>query len=91
MGADAVPRLRQPVHDGATPLQSLRSTIVLPLLWPAIFASLRIMFATSILNALSAAMLVGTTIAIVLAVFALKVFRRGQRGFAVEDFARLEI
>jgi spermidine/putrescine transport system permease protein len=108
---------------GATPMQSLR-TVVLPLLWPAIFASLMIVFATSIddfvisaflsadassetvpikiysnvrgsptpaLNALAAAMLVGTTIAIVLAVFALKVFRRGQRGSAVEDFARLDI
>ena len=108
---------------GATPMQSLR-TIVLPLLWPAIFASLMIVFATSIddfvisaflsadassetvpikiysnvrgsptpaLNALATAMLVGTTIAIVLAVVALKVFRRGQRGSAVEDFARLDI
>jgi spermidine/putrescine transport system permease protein len=108
---------------GATPMQSLR-TIVLPLLWPAIFASLMIVFATSIddfvisaflsadassetvpikiysnvrgsptpaLNALATAMLIGTTIAIVLAVVALKVFRRGQRGSAVEDFARLDI
>ena len=108
---------------GATPMQSLR-TVVLPLLWPAIFASLMIVFATSIddfvisaflsadassetvpikiysnvrgsptpaLNALAAAMLVGTAIALVLAVVALKVFRRGQRGSAVEDFARLDI
>jgi spermidine/putrescine transport system permease protein len=108
---------------GATPMQSVR-TIVLPLLWPAIFASLMIVFATSIddfvisaflsadastetvpikiysnvrgsptpaLNALATAMLLGTTIAIVLAVIALKVFRRGQRGSAVEDFARLDI
>jgi spermidine/putrescine transport system permease protein len=108
---------------GATPMQSLR-TIVLPLLWPAIFASLMIVFATSIddfvisaflsadassetvpikiysnvrgsptpaLNALATAMLIGTTIAIILAVVALRVFRRGQRGSAVEDFARLDI
>jgi spermidine/putrescine transport system permease protein len=108
---------------GATPLQALR-TIVLPLLGPAIFASLMIVFATSIddfvisaflsadassetvpikiysnvrgsptpaLNALAAAMLVGTAVALVLAVAALKVFRRGQRGSAVEDFARLEL
>jgi spermidine/putrescine transport system permease protein len=108
---------------GATPMQSVR-TIVLPLLWPAIFASLMIVFATSIddfvisaflsadastetvpikiysnvrgsptpaLNALATAMLLGTTIAIVLAVIALKVFRRGQRGSAVEDFARFDI
>jgi spermidine/putrescine transport system permease protein len=108
---------------GATPLQALR-TIVLPLLGPAIFASLMIVFATSIddfvisaflsadassetvpikiysnvrgsptpaLNALAAAMLAGTAVALVLAVAALKVFRRGQRGSAVEDFARLEL
>jgi spermidine/putrescine transport system permease protein len=108
---------------GATPMQSLR-TIVLPLLWPAIFASLMIVFATSIddfvisaflsadassetvpikiysnvrgsptpaLNALATAMLIGTTIAIILAVVSLRVFRRGQRGSAVEDFARLDI
>jgi spermidine/putrescine transport system permease protein len=108
---------------GATPLQALR-TIVLPLLGPAIFASLMIVFATSIddfvisaflsvdassetvpikiysnvrgsptpaLNALAAAMLAGTALALVLAVAALKVFRRGQRGSAVEDFARLEL
>jgi spermidine/putrescine transport system permease protein len=108
---------------GATPLQALR-TIVLPLLGPAIFASLMIVFATSIddfvisaflsadassetvpikiysnvrgsptpaLNALAAAMLAGTAVALVLAVAALRVFRRGQRGSAVEDFARLEL
>jgi spermidine/putrescine transport system permease protein len=108
---------------GATPLQALR-TIVLPLLGPAIFASLMIVFATSIddfvisaflsadassetvpikiysnvrgsptpaLNALAAAMLAGTALALVLAVVALKVFRRGHRGSAVEDFARLEL
>jgi spermidine/putrescine transport system permease protein len=108
---------------GATPLQAVR-TIVLPLLGPAIFASLMIVFATSIddfvisaflsadassetvpikiysnvrgsptpaLNALAAAMLAGTAVALVLAVAALKVFRRGQRGSAVEDFARLEL
>jgi spermidine/putrescine transport system permease protein len=108
---------------GATPMQALR-TIILPLLGPAIFASLMIVFATSIddfvisaflsadassetvpikiysnvrgsptpaLNALATAMLVGTTVAIVLAVIALRVFRRGQRGSAVEDLARLDI
>ncbi len=108
---------------GATPMQALR-TVVLPLLGPAIFASLMIVFATSIddfvisaflsadassetvpikiysnvrgsptpaLNALATAMLVGTTVAIVLAVVALKMFRRGRRGSAVEDLARLDI
>ncbi len=108
---------------GATPMQALR-TVILPLLGPAIFASLMIVFATSIddfvisaflsadassetvpikiysnvrgsptpaLNALATAMLVGTTVAIVLAVVALKVFRRGGRGSAVEDLARLDI
>jgi spermidine/putrescine transport system permease protein len=108
---------------GATPLQAVR-TIVLPLLGPAVFASLMIVFATSIddfvisaflsadassetvpikiyanvrgaptpaLNALATAMLIGTAVAIALAVLALKVFRRGARGSAVEDFARLDI
>ena len=108
---------------GATPMQALR-TVILPLLGPAIFASLMIVFATSIddfvisaflsadassetvpikiysnvrgsptpaLNALATAMLVGTTVAIVLAVVALKMFRRGGRGSAVEDLARLDI
>jgi spermidine/putrescine transport system permease protein len=108
---------------GATPMQSLR-TIVLPLLWPAIFASLMIVFATSIddfvisaflsadassetvpikiysnvrgsptpaLNALATAMLLGTTVAIALALVSLRLFRRGARGSAVEDFARLDI
>jgi spermidine/putrescine transport system permease protein len=108
---------------GATPMQALR-TVILPLLGPAIFASLMIVFATSIddfvisaflsadassetvpikiysnvrgsptpaLNALATAMLIGTAVALVLAVIALKMFRRGQRGSAVEDFARLDI
>jgi spermidine/putrescine transport system permease protein len=108
---------------GASPMQALR-TVILPLLGPAVFASLMIVFATSIddfvisaflsadassetvpikiysnvrgsptpaLNALATAMLVGTTVAIVLAVVALKMFRRGGRGSAVEDLARLDI
>ncbi|MGH9272987.1 MAG: ABC transporter permease [Ilumatobacteraceae bacterium] len=108
---------------GATPLQAVR-TVLLPLLGPAVFASLMIVFATSIddfvisaflsadastetvpikiystvrgsptpaLNAMATAMLLGTTVAIVLAVLALRVFRRGQRGSAVEDFARIEL
>ena len=108
---------------GATPMQAVR-TIVLPLLGPAIFASLMIVFATSIddfvisaflsadastetvpmkiystvrgsptpaLNAMATAMLLGTMLALILAVIALKVFRRGERGSAVEDFARIEL
>jgi len=108
---------------GATPLQALR-TVLLPLLGPAIFASLMIVFATSIddfvisaflsadassetvpikiysnvrgsptpaLNAMATAMLLGTAVALVLAVVALRVFRRGERGSAVEDFARIEL
>ena len=108
---------------GATALQALR-TVLLPLLGPAIFASLMIVFAVSIddfvisaflsadastetvpikiystvrgsptpaLNAMATAMLVGTAVALVLAVVALRVFRRGERGSAVEDFARLDI
>lgn len=108
---------------GATPMQALR-TVLLPLLGPAVFASLMIVFATSIddfvisaflsadassetvpikiystvrgsptpaLNAMATAMLIGTTIALLLAVFALKLFRRGERGSAVEDFARIEL
>jgi spermidine/putrescine transport system permease protein len=108
---------------GATPIQALR-TVLLPLLGPAIFASLMIVFATSIddfvisaflssdassetvpikiysnvrgsptpaLNALATAMLIGTTVAIGLAMVSLKLFRRGERGSAVEDFARLDI
>ena len=108
---------------GATPTQALR-TVLLPLLGPAIFASLMIVFATSIddfvisaflsadassetvpikiysnvrgsptpaLNAMATAMLIGTAIALVLAVLALRMFRRGERGSAVEDFARLDI
>jgi spermidine/putrescine transport system permease protein len=108
---------------GASPLQALR-TVLLPLLGPAIFASLMIVFATSIddfvisaflskdassqtvpvllygtvrtaptpaLNALATVMLLGTTVAIVLAVFALKLFRRGESGSAVADFATMDI
>ena len=108
---------------GATPMQAVR-TVVLPLLGPAIFASLMIVFATSIddfvisaflsadastetvpikiystvrgsptpaLNAMATAMLLGTMLALILAVIALKVFRRGERGSAVEDFARIEL
>ena len=108
---------------GATPIQALR-TVLLPLLGPAIFASLMIVFATSIddfvisaflsadassetvpikiysnvrgsptpaLNALATAMLLGTTVAIALAMVSLRLFRRGARGSAVEDFARLDI
>lgn len=108
---------------GATPLQAVR-TVLLPLLGPAIFASLMIVFATSIddfvisaflsadastetvpnkiystvrgsptpaLNAMATAMLLGTTVAIILAVVALRLFRRGERGSAVEDFARIEL
>ena len=108
---------------GATPMQAVR-TILLPLLGPAVFASLMIVFATSIddfvisaflsadastetvpikiystvrgsptpaLNAMATAMLLGTTLALILAVLALRVFRRGERGSAVEDFARIEL
>jgi spermidine/putrescine transport system permease protein len=108
---------------GATPVQALR-TVLLPLLGPAVFASLMIVFATSIddfvisaflsadassetvpikiysnvrgsptpaLNALATAMLLGTTAAILLAVLSLRLFRRGGRGSAVEDLARLDI
>ena len=46
---------------------------------------------TPALNALATVMLLGTTVAIVLAVLALRVFRRGERGSAVEDFARIEL
>ncbi|CAN5838166.1 MAG: ABC transporter permease [Ilumatobacteraceae bacterium] len=108
---------------GATPLQAVR-TVLLPLLGPAVFASLMIVFATSIddfvisaflsadastetvpikiystvrgsptpaLNAMATAMLLGTTVAIILAIVALRVFRRGERGSAVEDLARIEL
>jgi hypothetical protein len=36
-------------------------------------------------------MLLGTTLVLILAVVALKIFRRGERGSAVEDFARIEL
>jgi spermidine/putrescine transport system permease protein len=108
---------------GATPAQALR-TVLLPLLGPAVFASLMIVFAVSIddfvisaflssdastetvpikiystvrgsptpaLNAMATAMLLGTAVALVLAVVALKVFRRGERGSAIKDLARLDI
>jgi spermidine/putrescine transport system permease protein len=118
------PELEEAARDlGATTMQALR-TVLLPLLGPAVFASLMIVFATSIddfvisaflsadastetvpikiystvrgsptpaLNALATAMLAGTTVALVLAIGALKVFRRGARGSAVEEFARLEL
>ena len=108
---------------GASPTQALR-TVLLPLLGPAIFASLMIVFATSIddfvisaflwadassetvpvklystvrtaptpaLNALATVMLLGTTLAIVLAVVALRLFRRGEKGSAVQDFATMDL
>jgi spermidine/putrescine transport system permease protein len=46
---------------------------------------------TPALNALATVMLLGTTVAIVLAVFALKLFRRGESGSAVADFATMDI
>ncbi len=46
---------------------------------------------TPALNALATAMLLGTMVAIILAVLSLRLFRRGARGSAVEDFARLDI
>jgi spermidine/putrescine transport system permease protein len=108
---------------GAPPLGAVR-TVLLPLLGPAIFASLMVVFATSIddfvisaflsadassetipiklystvrvaptpaLNALATVMLLGTAVAVVLAVVALKFFRRGEKGSAVEDFAAFDI
>lgn len=118
------PELEDAAQDlGASPLAAVR-TVLLPLLGPAIFASLMIVFATSIddfvisaflsadassetipikiyssvrvaptpaLNALATVMLLGTTLAILLAVLALRVFRRGEKGSAVEDFAALDI
>jgi spermidine/putrescine transport system permease protein len=108
---------------GASPLQALR-TVLFPLLGPAIFASLMIVFATSIddfvisaflssdassetvpvklystvrtaptpaLNALATVMLVGTFVALTLALVALRLFRRGERGSAVSDFATMDI
>jgi spermidine/putrescine transport system permease protein len=104
---------------GASPMQSLR-TVILPLLGPAIFASLMIVFATVIddfvisqflsadassetvpmkiysslratatpaVNALATLMLLFTLTAVLLAVFIPRLFRRGERGSAVEDFA----
>jgi spermidine/putrescine transport system permease protein len=118
------PDLEEAAQDlGASPLQALR-TVLLPLLGPAIFASLMVVFATSIddfvisaflsidassetipikiystvrgsptpaLNALATVMLLGTTIAIGLAIGAMKLFRRGEKGSAVEDFATLDL
>ena len=108
---------------GASPLGAVR-TVLMPLLGPAIFASLMIVFATSIddfvisaflsadvssetipikiystvrvaptpaLNALATVMLMATVLAIGLAVLALRVFRRGAQGSAVEDFAALDL
>lgn len=118
------PDLEEAAQDlGASPWQGLR-TVLLPLLGPAIFASLMIVFATSIddfvisaflsldassetipikiyanvrgsptpaLNALATVLLAGTVIAITLAIGALKLFRRGEKGSAVEDFATLDL
>jgi spermidine/putrescine transport system permease protein len=118
------PDLEEAAQDlGASPWQALR-TVLLPLLAPAIFASLMIVFATSIddfvisaflsidassetipikiysnvrgsptpaLNALATVMLLGTMISIGLAVLALRFFRRGAHGSAVEDFATLDL
>ncbi len=118
------PDLEDAAQDlGASPLGAVR-TVLLPLLGPAIFASLMIVFATSIddfvisaflsadassetipikiyssvrvaptpaLNALATVMLLGTTVAIGLAVLAMRMFRRGAKGSAVEDFATLDL
>ncbi len=118
------PDLEEAAQDlGASPLGAVR-TVLLPLLGPAIFASLMIVFATSIddfvisaflsadassetmpikiystvrvaptpaLNALATVMLVATLLAVALAVFALRMFRRGEKGSAVEDFATLDL
>jgi spermidine/putrescine transport system permease protein len=118
------PDLEDAAQDlGASPIAAIR-TVLLPLLGPAIFASLMIVFATSIddfvisaflsadassetipikiystvrvaptpaLNALATVMLGFTLLAVFLAVFALKVFRRGESGSAVEDFATLDL
>jgi spermidine/putrescine transport system permease protein len=108
---------------GASPMQALR-TVLFPLLGPAVFASLMIVFATSIddfvisaflsadassetvpvklyssvrtaptpaLNALATLMLLGTAVAITLAVVALKIFRRGETGSAVGEFATMDL
>jgi spermidine/putrescine transport system permease protein len=108
---------------GASPMQSLR-TVLFPMLGPAIFASLMIVFATSIddfvissflqsnassatvpvllysgvrtsptpaLNALATIMLVGTGLAITFALIVLKLFRRGEGGSAVADFATMDL
>ena len=118
------PDLEDAAQDlGASPIAAIR-TVLLPLLGPAIFASLMIVFATSIddfvisaflssdassetipikiystvrvaptpaLNALATVMLGFTLLAVFLAVLALKVFRRGEQGSAVEDFAALDL
>jgi spermidine/putrescine transport system permease protein len=118
------PDLEEAAQDlGASPIAAVR-TVLLPLLGPAIFASLMIVFATSIddfvisaflsadassetipikiystvrvaptpaLNALATVLLVATLLAIALAMLALKVFRRGEKGSAVEDFATLDM
>jgi spermidine/putrescine transport system permease protein len=46
---------------------------------------------TPALNALATVMLLGTTAAIVLAVVALRFFRRGEKGSAVQDFATMDL
>jgi spermidine/putrescine transport system permease protein len=118
------PDLEDAAQDlGASPIAAIR-TVLLPLLGPAIFASLMIVFATSIddfvisaflsadassetipikiystvrvaptpaLNALATVMLGFTLLAVILAVVALRVFRRGEQGSAVEDFATLDL
>lgn len=118
------PDLEDAAQDlGASPIAAIR-TVLLPLLGPAIFASLMIVFATSIddfvisaflsadassqtipikiystvrvaptpaLNALATVMLLFTLLAVGLAVLALRVFRRGEKGSAVEDFATLDL
>lgn len=109
---------------GASPTQAIRR-VLLPILFPAIFASLMVVFAVSIddfvisqflagnessitipvrlyassraaptpaLNALATVMLVGSTIALALAIVALKLAarRRGSRTEALREFTRLE-
>ena len=46
---------------------------------------------TPALNALATVMLLGTTLAIVFAVVGLRLFRRGEKGSAVQDFATMDL
>jgi spermidine/putrescine transport system permease protein len=46
---------------------------------------------TPALNALATVMLLGTTLAIIFAVLALRMFRRGERGSAVQEFATMDL